>query len=287
MAVDQEDRIPVVRQREVARTLLVDVAEFVQDHQRIERAHGGPWLELPDDVLRRWQNALQGLVRFLVPFFQVLEKQLVNGFPPLPGGGSGGQGVTAAEGLFMMGGTLFQKMHLSESEKAKALMILESCCEKSDRIFIRMLLLPAMIDLGFPPDKCLAVCRTCLDRNEEYYRIQAAGLLANYGERHSVAEINLDGLIRDRDVGVRVYAAKVHWLKNRQAHAVVPVLIEVLDRSKHQSYSYAEVQPVALAVLGDIGPEAHEAVGTLDKIIHDPNPAIVKLAAEALVKIRR
>jgi hypothetical protein len=48
---------------------------------------------------------------------------------------------------------------------------------------------------------------------------------------------------------VRIYAAKVHWGKNRQAQKVVPVLVEALDRSKHQSYYYAETLPVALSVL--------------------------------------
>ena len=64
-------------------------------------------------------------------------------------------------------------------------------------------------------------------------------------------------------------------------------MIESLDRSKHQSYYYIETQPVALTVLGDIGPEAHAAIGALEKIQSDPNPAIVKLASETLAKIQR
>jgi HEAT repeat protein len=223
----------------------------------------------------------------LPPVFQVLENQLTKDFPPVLGGGNGGQAVTAAEQLFTKAGDLFRSMELSESEKSRALDLLESCCQKSGRIFIRMLLLPGMMDLGFPREKCLEVCRTGLNQTEDYYRIQAARLLAQVAEKHSVEEINLDTLIGDRNVGVRIYAAKVHWLKNRQASAVVPVLMEALDRSKHQSYYYTEVQPVALNLLADIGAEAHEAAETLEKIRQDPNPAIVKLASEALVKIRR
>ena len=188
----------------------------------------------------------------------------------------------------MKAGELFRRMDLGESEKSKALALLEAWGEKSGRIFIRMLLLPAMVELGFPSDKCLQVCKTGLDQTEDYYRIQAARLLATVIEKHPVNELNLDSLIRDRDVGVRVYAAKIHWQKNRQAETVVPVLIESLDRSKHQSYYWdIEIQPVALAVLRDIGAEAHEAIGTLENLTHDPNPAVVKLASEALVKIRK
>ena len=102
----------------------------------------------------------------------------------------------------------------------------------------------------------------------------------------SINNALLDELIHDANVGVRIYSAKIHWRKNRRAQAIVPVLIESLDRSKHQSYYYAETQPVALAVLSEIGPEAHEAIGTLEKLFSDPNPAIVKMATEAVAKIR-
>jgi HEAT repeat protein len=187
----------------------------------------------------------------------------------------------------MGAGELFQKMNLSEVEKSKALALLEAWGDKSGRIFIRMLLLPAMMNLGFSSKKCVEVCHTGLNQEENYYRLQAARLLNMVSDKHVVNGVDLEALIHDPDVGVRVYAAKIHWSKNRQAQAVVPVLIESLDRSKHQSYYYAETQPVAFAVLSDIGPEAHEAVGTLEKMLNDPNPAIVKLASEALIKIRR
>jgi len=189
--------------------------------------------------------------------------------------------------LFMAAGELFRGMNLGEPDKLKALTLLEEWNEKSGRIFVRMLLLPPMMDLGLPRPKCVEVCETGLNQTEDYYRLQAARLLAMVSEKHSVDELNLDALIRDRDIGVRVYAAKIHWLKKRQAKAVVPVLIESLDRSKYQSYYYMEIQPVALTVLGDIGPESNEAIGTLKQLMHDPNPAIVKQASEALVKIRK
>jgi hypothetical protein len=73
---------------------------------------------------------------------------------------------------------------------------------------------------------------------------------------------------------------KCTWRRNQQAQAVVPVLIESLDRAKHQSYYYAETQPVALAVLGEVGPASHRATETLEQLLSDPNPAIVQQAAD-------
>lgn len=223
----------------------------------------------------------------LPPVLKVLESELSRPLAPYPARGESGQGVSAGDQLFMAAGEMFRGMDLRESDKLKALALLESWGEKSERVFIRMLLLPAMMDLGFSGEKCLEVCKTGLNQPEVYYRIQAARLLAMESDKHSLNALDLNPLIRDPDVGVRVYAAKIHWLKNRQVKAVVPVLIESLDHSRHQSYYYAEIQPVALTVLGDIGPDAHEAVGTLEKLIRDPNPTVAKLASEALVKIRK
>jgi hypothetical protein len=219
--------------------------------------------------------------------FQVLQNHLARPVVGWPGGGSGGQGVTEGDQAFMAAGELFRKMNLSDSEKSRALALFETWADNSARIFVRMLLLPAMIDLGFPGEKCIAVCRSGLSQVEVYLRLQAARLLTVVGDKHPLNEVDIEKLIHDRDVGVRIYAAKINWRKNRQAAAIVPVLIESLDRAKHQSYYYVETQPVALSLLGEIGPEARDAIGTLEKLVNDPNPAIAKLASEALAKIRR
>jgi len=189
--------------------------------------------------------------------------------------------------MFLGAGELFRKMNLSEPEKSKALGLLEAWSDKSQRIFIRMLLLPPMMELGFSREKCVDVCNTGLSQSEYYYRIQAAQLLSLVSDKYPVDELNLDTLIHDRDLGVRVYAAKIHWRKWRRAGGVVSFLNESLDRSKHESYYYAETLPVSLAVLGDIGPEAHEAVGVLEKLLSDPNPSVVNSASEALARIQR
>ncbi len=219
--------------------------------------------------------------------FQVLEKQLLMPLAPPIGGGSGGQGVDATEQMFMKSAGLFSEMKFDDGERARTLGLLETFCQKSGRIFIRMLLLPAMMKLGYPGAKCVEVCKTGLEQEEDYYRLQAARLLTLVSEKYSVEPINLDELIRDKDVGVRVYVAKIHWLKNRQADLVVPVLAEALDRKKHQSYYYdPEILPAALNALGAIGADARAAETEVSALTRDPNPNIAKLATEALGKIR-
>src|SRR5207249_4569233 len=141
-----------------------------------------------------------------------------------PGGGSGGQGISAGDQMFMGAAELFRKMDLSESEQSRALSLLEAWGDKSERIFIRMLLLPAMIDLGYPREKCVEVCTNGLHQPENYYRLQTARLLTAAGDRCPINDIDLEALLHDADVGVRIYAAKIHWHKNREAHVVVPIL---------------------------------------------------------------
>jgi hypothetical protein len=218
--------------------------------------------------------------------FQVLEKQLLLPLAPPIGGGGGGQGVNATEQIFMKAADLFRQIGLDGSEKAKALALAESFCEKSGRIFIRMLLLPSMMELGLPAEKCVAVCSTGLRQEEVYYRIQAAQLLMAVGGKHPLDGIDLAALIHDKEVCVRACGAIVHWRKNRRATVVVPVLIEALDRNKHQSYYYGEVLPTVLKALGEIGREARDAQEALATVARDLNPAVAKLAAEALVRVR-
>jgi HEAT repeat protein len=215
---------------------------------------------------------------------QVLSNQIPVGSWP---GGNSGQGAGQGDQIFMLAGNLFQKMNLREPDKSLALALYESWCDSSDRIYVRLLLLPAMMNLGLPGEKCLEVCRTGLRQSEDFYRIQAARLLVDVSEKTPVSDSELETLIHDPEVGVRVYAARIHWRQNRQASVVVPILMEALDRPKHQSYYYAEIQPVALSTLGDIGAEARSAAPALEQTVRDPNPGIAELASATLAKIRR
>ena len=222
------------------------------------------------------------------PVMRILTNVLARPTVAPPGGGSGGQGVTAEEQVFMAAANLFQRMRLGEPDKTGALALLQSFCDKSGRIFVRMLLLPNMLELGFPAQECFAVCRTGLDQPEDYYRLQAARLLVAVCTKYPGHDLDLDALIHDREVGVRVYAAKIHWQRKRQADVVVPVLLEALNRNKHQGYYYdMEILPAALRILAEMGPDAKPAAGQLTHVTLDPNPAIANLAAEALARINQ
>lgn len=217
--------------------------------------------------------------------FQVLERQLQSPIPPPIGGGNGGQGVDATEQTFMKGAELFRQVLLDETEKARALGILESFCEKSGRIFIRMLLLPPMMELGLTKEKCIDVCETGLRQEEGYYRIQAAQLLVAVAEKFPTNNVKVEELIQDKDLGVRVYAAKIHWQKNKKAEAVLPVLVDALDRKKHQSYYYEQILTSALSTLGDMGKDGRAASSEVVKLTQDPNPKVAKLATDTLSKL--
>lgn len=217
--------------------------------------------------------------------FSVLERILQNPIPPPFGGGSGGQGVDATEQCFMTGVNLFEQLPLAETEKARALGIMESYCGKSGRIFIRMLVLPGMMNLGMSQDKCLDVCVTGLRQSEDYYRLQAARLLVIVDEKFPTNEINVDDLIHDQELGVRVYTAKIHWRRKKNPEAVVPVLTDALNRKKYQSYYYPEILRAALAELGEIGAEASTAKTEVTALTKDPDPEIAKLATDTLIKM--
>ena len=132
------------------------------------------------------------------------------------------------------------------------------------------------------------MCRTGLSQAEVYYRLQAAGLLIAVTEKYGATGLDLDSLVHDKEVGVRVYAAKIHCQFNKQPNVVVPILTDALNRAKHQSYYYdLEILPAALKLLKELGPQAGPAAADLTALTHDPNPLVAKLAAESLASIHK
>lgn len=92
------------------------------------------------------------------PVFKLLHSELDRYSPPRPTDGDG-QGIDGTEEVFFRAAELFQKMQFSGPTKARALSILQEFAEqKNKRIFVRMLLLYPMIDLGYPTQKCITVC---------------------------------------------------------------------------------------------------------------------------------
>ena len=126
---------------------------------------------------------------------------------------------------------------------------------------------------------------TGLRQEENYYRLQAAQLLVQVAEKFPENAINVAELLGDKDLGVRVYAAKIQWRNNKQPEAVLPILVDALDRKKYQSYYYEQILSAALGELGDLGSEARPARSSVATLTQDPNPKIAKLAAETLSKL--
>jgi hypothetical protein len=217
--------------------------------------------------------------------FHLLEHGLQHWVPPpFTKGTSGGQGVGETEQLFMKAAELLCKLRLDSAGKARSLQLLRAGCDKSGRIFVRMLLLPSMMELGLAPEQCFQVCETGLAQPEDYYRLQAARLLNQVCEKHFASDDTfLNRLVRDVDIGVRVYAALIHWRKHHDATIAGPILVDALDRKKHQSYYYdIEILPAAIKGIGALGPNGKDATAALENMTHDPNTKVADAASAAL-----
>jgi HEAT repeat protein len=216
-----------------------------------------------------------------------LERRLSQPLDAHPRPGDSGQGISHGDQLFLDAAEMIRIMKLEDPDRTRARLLFENWGYKAGRIFVDMLLLPATFELGMPESKCLSICKEGLERKEDYYRIQAARLLATISERFTIDDELLKSLLADTDPNVRMYAAKIHWAKHRDASVVTPILAETLDRLKHHSYWYEHNVHIALETLRDIGPPARQAIPALEKASNDPNPKIVTLAQAALVRIRK
>src|SRR5262249_22043517 len=147
-------------------------------------------------------------------------------------------------------------------------------------------LLGTMLQLGFPVQKAVQLCRAGIESSERFHRLQAVDILCELAEKYSVEGIDFGELLKNDYVLVRVYAAKELWLKKRNATELVPVLVDALDRSKYQEYHYSDIQSTALEVLGMIGPQATGAAKTLELLKTDPDPVVAKAATETLRRIQ-
>ena len=141
-----------------------------------------------------------------------------------------------------------------------------------------------MMELGLGRDEGLAVCREGMSAPEDYNQIQAARLMAQLSERWAADEKTVEEMLGSDQVGVRVYGATVHWKMHQKAEVVLPKLIDALDRKKYQSYYYPEIQRAALTTLKDMGTEAAPAKKELEELRSDPNPDVVKMVNEILMK---
>ncbi len=222
--------------------------------------------------------------KILLPLFKLLNDELLNYRHPKPG--SPASGLGPSESLFVAADDLFTKMPLSAEERIQALHLLESCCEKSGRIYLRLSLLRSMLQLGFPAEKGIEICRAGLKSNENFHRLIAAQSLAEIAEKYPGEDVDFEELLHDSYVGVRVNAAKGVWLKTRNATELAPVLVDALDRAKYQEQSYPDIQSTALEVLALIGPEAKSAAKAVESLRNDPDPKVANLACETLKQLK-
>jgi hypothetical protein len=90
----------------------------------------------------------------------------------------------------------------------------------------------------------------------------------------------LHGVLNDEYFPARLAAGEALWRIDGQAKVAVPLLVEALDKHKYLAQRSA-------SVLGQIGPQAKEAIPALLAIMHDRKhkPAVQAEAARALKKI--
>ena len=99
-------------------------------------------------------------------------------------------------------------------------------------------------------------------------RFSAAAALADVGPQARAAITSLIRLAMwDSDLRVRVQCAVALWRIDRRDRLSVPVLIEGLQSSDEH------IHWIAADCLGDIGPEAREAVGALREALKQPHKA--------------
>ncbi len=108
----------------------------------------------------------------------------------------------------------------------------------------------------------------------------AAGALRVLGDLGAPAKQAVSGMIpllQDSDAKVRLMAAEAVWKVDRQAQAVVPVLVEGLKNQKSW-----EIRGNSAFVLSQMGPEAKAAIPALIEALKDQYEDIRQLVVDAL-----
>jgi HEAT repeat protein len=103
------------------------------------------------------------------------------------------------------------------------------------------------------------------------------------GEPAREAVPGLRALLEDRQAAVRVQAAAALWKLDNQVETTVPVLAGVLRGDGAD----VETKLETLVLLGEMGPQAAAAVGTVQVCFGDKHEAVRRTAAQTLGKIGR
>jgi HEAT repeat protein len=128
-----------------------------------------------------------------------------------------------------------------------------------------------------------------LEAKEPATREKAARVLGSLGESAAEASAGLAATLADGDVNVRLAAAKGLWNVTKDAHAVVPALVELLAERRAATPGAGEPRrrllQTAIEALGRIGTQAAAAIPALLEKVRDENRLISESALSALRRI--
>jgi HEAT repeat protein len=117
---------------------------------------------------------------------------------------------------------------------------------------------------------------------------KALRTLGSLGELGAAAVPEVTRLLRDRDLDLRLAAAKSLWNITRKADGVVPVLVGLLE-SKRTTEANGDVRrrflQTVIEALRRIGPPARAAIPALTRKTRDPNRLVSESATSALREI--
>jgi HEAT repeat protein len=134
---------------------------------------------------------------------------------------------------------------------------------EDDDEFVRTEATRALLQVGPEPDSEIAGLVDSLQNELEVVRFHAAVALGNLGRNARPAVPTLiHTALWDADPAVRVEAAVALWKIERSGPLVIPVLTEALEADNEM------ICWMAADALGQIGPEAREAVPALRQALH-------------------
>ena len=123
----------------------------------------------------------------------------------------------------------------------------------------------ALLQVGPEPDSEVAGLIDALQNELDVLRFHAAIALGNLGrDAEPAVSVLIHTALWDQDPGVRVEAAVALWKIDRTGPLVIPVLIKALADDNEL------ICWIAADCLGQIGPEAHEAVPALQQALRRP-----------------
>jgi HEAT repeat protein len=138
-------------------------------------------------------------------------------------------------------------------------------------------------------ERAVPALMEALQAPEPMTREKAARILGSYAERAASAVPALTARLRDKVLEVRLAAAKGLWNVTKNADAVLPVFVDLLQEKWAGSFEAGEERrrflQAVMESLGRIGPPAKAAVAALTHKAKDKNRLISESALSAIKDI--